>query len=86
MNVVTDANGTPLGLKGQGKDVRVRCTLDHWRYGGRWWLSEAPRDYYLLELETSHVVEVFRQVIGASRRGDDSNLAKERWILSRIAD
>lgn len=46
--------------------------LDHWRYGGRWWLNEPPRDYYLLELETGHVIEVYR--------------SGEAWVLSRIVD
>ena len=72
INILTDEVGTPLKLKGQGKDVRVQRVLDYWRYGGRWWLGEAPRDYYLLELETSHVFEVFR--------------CEERWVLSRISD
>lgn len=35
--------------------------LDHWRYGGRWWLGETPRDHYLLELAGGQVVEVARR-------------------------
>jgi len=46
--------------------------IDSWRYGGRWWVGEPPRDYYLLELETGHVFEVY--------------YAGETWMLSRIAD
>ena len=74
INILTDEVGTPLKLKGQGRDrdVRVRRVLDCWRYGGHWWLGEAPRDYYLLELETSHVFEVFR--------------CEECWVLSRVSD
>lgn len=52
--------------------MAVRRILDFWCYGGRWWLSEPPRDYYLLELESGHVVEVFR--------------AAKDWTLSRVAD
>ena len=52
--------------------MTVRRILDFWCYGGRWWLNEPPRDYYLLELESGHVVEVFR--------------AADSWTLSRIAD
>jgi hypothetical protein len=72
VNVVTDANGIPSGLNGPQRPVGVRRVLDFWRYGGRWWLSEPPRDYYLLELETGHVVEVFR--------------AADSWTLSRVSD
>jgi hypothetical protein len=35
--------------------------LDAWRYGGRWWLGEPPRDHYLLELDDGRVVEVTRE-------------------------
>lgn len=52
--------------------MSVRRVLDFWFYGGRWWVNEGPRDYYLLELETGHVFEVYR--------------AAEQWTLSRIAD
>jgi hypothetical protein len=72
VNVMTDTNGNPSKLKGPRKPVHVRRIIDAWRYGGRWWLSEPPRDYYLLELDSGHVVEVFR--------------ADERWVLSRVAD
>jgi len=72
VNVLTDENGIPSKLKGPRKPVAVRRILDFWCYGGRWWLSEPPRDYFLLELDSGHVVEVFR--------------ADERWVLSRVAD
>ncbi len=72
MNVLTDAKGHPSGLDGTRKPVSVRHILDTWRYNGRWWQGEAPRDYYLLELETGHVIEVFRSA--------------ESWVLSRISD
>jgi hypothetical protein len=72
VNVLTDAKGHPSGLDSLRKPVSVRRILDFWCYGGRWWLNEPPRDYYLLELETGHVVEVYR--------------ARENWVLSRIAD
>ncbi len=51
---------------------RVRRVLDRWRYGGRWWRGEAPRDYWLLELEDGSVKEVYR--------------SEGRWMLSRIVD
>lgn len=72
LEVTTGENGSPSRLKGGGKEKGVVRTLDFWRYGGRWWLDEPPRDYYLLELETGHIVEVYR--------------AAEHWTLSRVAD
>lgn len=72
MNILTDAKGHPSGLDGLRMPVSVRRILDFWRYNGRWWQGEEPRDYYLLELETGHVVEVYR--------------AADTWTLSRIAD
>lgn len=72
MNVAVDPNGHPSRLEGPRKPVAVRRVLDCWRYGGRWWVNEGPRDYYLVELETGHVFEVY--------------CCAERWTLSRIAD
>jgi hypothetical protein len=58
-------------------------TLDRWRYGGRWWRGEGPRDYFLLELEGGRTVEVFTRPGaplpgGAARPGG--------WTLSRTLD
>lgn len=72
MNITTDKVGNPCGLDGPRKPVAVRRILDFWRYGGRWWEAQAPRYYYLLELETGHVVEVYRST--------------DTWVLSRISD
>ena len=72
LNVTTDAKGSPSRLEGPQKPVNVRRVIDSWRYGGRWWVGEPPRDYYLLKLETGHVFEVYR--------------AGEVWTLSRISD
>lgn len=52
--------------------MNVRHVLDFWYYGGRWWLNEPSRDYYLLELDSGHIVEVFRTA--------------DSWTLSRVAD
>ncbi len=72
VNVTTDPDGHPSKLEGPRQPVNVRRILDAWRYGGRWWVGEPPRDYYLLELETGHIFEVYR--------------CAEHWTLSRIAD
>lgn len=55
-----------------GGERKVTRVLDFWFYGGRWWLNEPPRDYYLLELSDNRVVEVYR--------------AAGQWTLSRVAD
>jgi hypothetical protein len=72
INVLTNGYGHPCGLNSPQKPVAVRHILDFWRDCGRWWLNEPPRDYYLLELETGNVIEVFR--------------AGDAWTLSRISD
>ncbi len=72
VEVSTDENGNPWRLNDRGQEKRVVRTLDFWRYGGRWWVFEPPRDYFLLELEGGKVVEVYR--------------AGEHWTLSRVTD
>ncbi len=32
-----------------GRAYPVQGVLDQWRYGGRWWLGEVPRDCYLVQ-------------------------------------
>ena len=72
MSVTTGSDGHPSRLEGPRTPVKVRRVVDCWGYGGRWWMGEPPRDYYLLELETDHVLEVYR--------------AGGLWVLSRVAD
>lgn len=72
LNVLEDANGHPSGLNGPQRPVGVSRILDFWTDGGRWWLNEPERRYYLLELETGNVWEVFK--------------AADAWTLSRISD
>ncbi len=72
INVLTNPQGHPSGLNGPQKPIAVRQILDFWRYGGRWWLDEPPRDYYRLELETGHIVEVYH--------------AADQWVLARVSD
>jgi hypothetical protein len=65
-------SGQPRQLHLRERWQRVARVLDAWRYGGRWWLGEAPRDHYLLELTDGQVVEVYRE--------------GEAWVLARTAD
>lgn len=62
---------------------RVLRVLDRWRYGGRWWRREGPRDYYLLELEGGGVVEVFARPGGPVPGG---HAPRGGWTLSRTLD
>ncbi|GGO38947.1 DUF6504 family protein [Deinococcus humi] len=44
---------TPAGglerLIWQGRAYAIQGVLDQWRYGGRWWRGEAPRDCFLVQ-------------------------------------
>ena len=72
VNVLENEHEHPYALKGPRDSVKVTQVLDFWRSGGAWWLDEPPRDYYLLQLETDDIWEVFKS-------GDS-------WTLSRISD
>jgi len=71
---------TPLAVEGpgirsvtlKGRRHRVERIVDAWRYGGRWWRGERPRDYFLLELEGGLLLEVYRE--------------GETWVASRWID
>lgn len=45
---VETQHGQPRSFTWRGRRYRVEELLDGWRYGGRWWLWEAPRDCFLL--------------------------------------
>lgn len=62
----------PGAVRVRGQRHRVVRVLDRWRYGGRWWRGEPPRDYLLLEVEGGGVLEVFRE--------------GNRWFASRWLD
>lgn len=70
--MLTNHNGNPLKLKDRGRERKVVRILDFWRYGGRWWVGEPPRNYFLLELSDGNIVEVYQ--------------AAKHWTLSRVAD
>jgi hypothetical protein len=38
--------------------VRV---IDSWRYGGRWWLGEPGRDYYLVATASGEELVLYRK-------------------------
>ncbi|PNY81247.1 DUF6504 family protein [Deinococcus koreensis] len=67
--------GTPQALLWRSRRYAVRSVLDEWRAAGRWWLHEAPRDYWLLDTPAL-TAEVYRT---RTQTGFT-------WMLSRIAD
>ena len=48
VEVDTSATGQPLRFIWRARRYGVQVT-DTWRYGGRWWLGEGPRDCYLVQ-------------------------------------
>lgn len=72
INVDENAKGHPVALQGVHNRVKVRQIIDCWRYCGQWWSGHAPRDYYLIELETGQTLEIY--------------CTKGTWTLARIAD
>ena len=67
--------GQPQRLRWHGRAYAVRAVLDSWRWAGRWWLRERPRDYWLLDAR-GLTAEVYR----VQGPGGPS------WVLARVAD
>lgn len=65
--------GEPGRLRWAGRSYPVGAVLDTWRFGGRWWLGEAPRDCYLVQA-------------GALLAELHHERAPDRWWLARIQD
>ncbi|WP_240740908.1 hypothetical protein [Deinococcus sp. Arct2-2] len=66
--------GRPHLLYWQGHAHTVSVLLDQWRFGGRWWLDERPRDCYLVQAGTL-VAELHHEDIPGGR-----------WWLARLQD
>ncbi|MFC3861982.1 DUF6504 family protein [Deinococcus antarcticus] len=67
-------HGQPAALYWQARRYPVNTVLDTWRWAGRWWLHDPPRDYWLLEAGIT--AEIYR-----TRTAGQLN-----WVLARIAD
>lgn len=63
---------TPSSLQWQGRTVPVKLVLRRWSHAGRWWLGEAERHYYLVELANGWTVELYQQ--------------EGAWVLFAIQD
>ncbi|CAM4058423.1 hypothetical protein [Deinococcus marmoris] len=68
---------TPAGELGRllwaGRVYAIQGVLDRWRYGGRWWLGETPRDCYLVQAG---------ELVAELHCEDGGNV----WWLARIQD
>lgn len=64
--------GRPQLVAWPGGRGRVLQVIDDWRYAGRWWDRELRRDYYLLELDSGQVLELYRE--------------EGRWCVTRLQD
>ncbi|NTX99011.1 hypothetical protein EXW95_01095 [Deinococcus sp. JMULE3] len=64
----------PARLTWQGRTYLVEAVLDEWRYGGRWWLGERPRDCFLVQAGA----------LTAELHHEDG--PEGRWWLARLVD
>lgn len=64
----------PARLTWQGRTYLVEAVLDEWRYGGRWWLGERPRDCFLVQAGP----------LTAELHHEDG--PEGRWWLARLVD
>ncbi len=72
--VSVSAAGAPTRFVLDGRLRIVTELLDGWRYGGRWWLDEPPRDCYLVRTDAL-VAELHRE-----------DTPEGRWWLARVQD
>ena len=71
VEVSTSPGGQPLHFIWRARRYSITIT-DTWRYGGRWWLGEGPRDCYLVQAG-GLTAELHHQQGGA-------------WWLARLQD
>ncbi|THF85490.1 hypothetical protein E7T09_16145 [Deinococcus sp. KSM4-11] len=49
VQVTLTGTGQPHMLLLDGRALPIREVIDRWRYGGRWWLGEVPRECFLIQ-------------------------------------
>ena len=49
----------PAGPARAGSVARVSRVVDEWRIATRWWERELQRDYYLVEVDGGHHMELY---------------------------
>lgn len=74
ITVTLREGGRPHLLYWQGRTYPISVLLDQWRFGGRWWLDEHPRDCYLVQAGNL-VAELHHEDIPGGR-----------WWLARLQD
>jgi hypothetical protein len=72
--VTLDQAGRPARFRHAGRLHLITELLDDWRFGGRWWLDEPPRDCWLVQAG-GLTAELHRE--------DELN---GRWWLARMQD
>ena len=73
-DVTVGRAGNPARFVYAGRTQIVTDVLDAWRYGGRWWLDEPPRDCYLVQAGTLTCELHHEDAPGG------------RWWLARVQD
>lgn len=68
-------HGQPHTLYWHQRRYPIRTILDTWRWAGRWWLRDPPRDYWLLDTQ-GLTAEIYR-VRAAGHFC---------WVLARVGD
>lgn len=66
--------GRPVCLTWGNRNYPVSLILDSWRYGGRWWLGETPRNCFLV------------QCGGLTAELHQETNPFGRWFIARIQD
>ncbi len=74
VTVTPGQGGLPQDVYWEGRALRVQVILDQWRYGGRWWLDESPRDCFLVQAG----------LLTAELHHEDR--PEGRWFLARLQD
>lgn len=66
--------GQPVSLFWRERRYPISAIQDSWRFGGRWWLGEGPRDCYVVQ--------------AGPLRAELHHEAREegRWWLARLED
>lgn len=74
VSVTVSVGGLPQDLYWQGRALRVQVILDQWKFGGRWWVNEHPRDCFLVQ--AGHLTaELHHELVTGGR-----------WWLTRLQD
>ena len=66
--------GQPVRVRWGERQYPVSQVLDAWRYGGRWWLGEPPRNCFLVRCG-SLTAELHQETVPLGK-----------WFIARIRD